>query len=1456
MTYSEENPGNNLDKDKPEEPTRAGSTNVKNDPFVVGIGASAGGLQALQLFFEHTPPDSVAYVVVQHLAPESQNVLSSILKRQSVLLIADIQDSMPIEENRVYIMPAGKHVIIRDNVLYLTDRQTEINTLRSIDLFFKSLATDKGKKAIGVILSGTGNDGAEGVTAIKKAGGLVVVQDPETAKFDGMPRNAIQKGHANFVLPPELMPEEIFNYVKVAPLSEEISESIKSQNNETIEQILGMVHDRTGLDFHNYKRPTIIRRLSRRMAVTNQYNLVDYLDYLQLHLEEVETISREFLIGVTKFFRDEDAFEVIEHSVIPDLIDEIENSGQLRIWVAGCSTGEEAYSLAILVREYLENTKKDIEVKVFASDIDRNSLEFAGKGLYPYSSLHEVSEQRILKYFVKEEGKYRVCQQIRKMVIFAPHNIISDPPFSKINLVSCRNMLIYLNPLLQKKVMAKFHYALQKSGYLFLGSSESVGDMKNFVEINKKWKIFRNTEQAMPLGLENFSVGLTRKDYNPDNQKFIREVSHNLALTNHIAEALNETLLEELGYAAVYVDENFNVMHGAGNYNHYLTLPDRALTMNLLKMVPADLALNLGTLLRKAVRDKEKITITNVQVRHHDVMRRLNLVIKPYLEDRRLLQKFILVLFSEEVSESIGIKDPEKHWYEQQNESRVSDLELELQHTKEDLQAVVEELETSNEELQSTNEELLSSNEELQSTNEELQSLNEELHTINAEHQYKIKLLMELDDDLNNYFRSTNISQIFVDRKLEIRKYTPSATQQINLIESDIGRSIYQISNNLIYNNLIEDIREVIVRPTPIEKEVQDKVGTWYLMRVMPYITQDGRIDGAIIIFIDINEIKSLQLLHSGILNSSVNLIQAFKSIRNQAGQIVDFEWSLLNAPAQEFLKCSEFQLLSRRIRQEFPDFLQPDLFNKLVQVVETEQTLKTEVNQEYEGKTYWFYVVAVKLNDGLVLTFNDITDRKLAEEELETNRYFVRQIAETSPDLIYVFDLATQQEIYVNRSIAEALGYSPEEFNHNPEFILLQLAHPDDVPRLKDFLQKPSISEDSPIQELMYRVNDAKGQYCWFRDRFTVFKYAPTGEPLQIMSVAQDVTGEVTTQEKLKHEKEFSESLLNNSIDGIVAFDMDARITAWNTVMEEYNGLPREEVLGKSIFELFPEYRINDEGKAIQKALEGEKTILHDHPYGLRQGYYETITIPLFDNEGKVMGGFSIIHDITERKRLEDERINTKLNQQKEILNVILETQESERKRISEALHNGLGQLLYATKLKLSDMHPDKKEDKELQTGIDTLLNDAIRETRQLSFELMPSILRDFGLAAAIQEICKRVNSTKIQLQCEVLGLPDRLDEILETAIFRICQELLNNILKHSQATEASIQILNQKTKIVLRVEDNGIGFDPEQVDITGLGLSSIRNRLQLIDGTLDIDSEPGKGSLFTIKFNKTKLK
>ncbi len=672
------------------------------------------------------------------------------------------------------------------------------------------------------------------------------------------------------------------------------------------------------------------------------------------------------------------------------------------------------------------------------------------------------------------------------------------------------------------------------------------------VEVNKKWKIFRNIEQSRPLGLENFATLTSRRNLTPLPPSYARELSPKLAMSHTIIEVLNETFLEEFGYAAVYIDENFDVIHAAGDYTKFLTLPNKVLTMNLLKMVPADMALNLGSLLRRAARDKEKLHLNKVLIRSKDTVRQLDLIIKPYLDDKRLPQKFILVLFRETEPGPLTIADPEKYWYENQNEGRVTELETELQHLKDDLQAIMEELETANEELQSTNEELLSSNEELQSTNEELQSLNEELHTINAEHVYKIRILTELDNDLNNYFRSTNISQIFLDRKLMIRKYTPAATRQINLIESDIGRSIYQISNNLNYDELIDDIRQVIAKTTAIEKEVQDKEGVWFRMRVMPYITQEGKVDGAIVIFINIHELKNLYFLRSGILDSSTNIIQAFQTLRNEADEIIDFTWTLVNLKAQDYLQRPEADLLGKRLRREFPGSLRIDLFHQLVTVVTTGQILDTEIEQHLDTQAYWFHLVAVKLGDGVVLNLEDITARKQAEQQLLRQAEEIRASAERFRLISEAIPLPTYTSLpdgYINSFNQNWHQYTGLTLEQSEGWGWTQVIHPDIRDSVVNAYHQAIKTGNTFRVETLMRRHD--GAYRWHINYAVPLRNEEEAISMWI-GTATDIHEQKMLIQELEENRHFIRQITETSPDFIYVFDL---VDKKNVFLNQFSG-------------------------------------------------------------------------------------------------------------------------------------------------------------------------------------------------------------------------------------------------------------------------------------------------------------
>jgi two-component system, chemotaxis family, CheB/CheR fusion protein len=830
-------------------------TEHNKDLYVIAIGASAGGMEAIHLLFDHTPEDGVAYVIIQHLSPDHKSFMAELLAKHSKLKIFEVENNMDIEPNCVYLMPRGKNMTIRNRRLLLTDiRPLQPNT--AIDIFLNSLAEDQGDKSIAVILSGTGTDGTKGIAAIKKSGGLVIVQDPESAKFNGMPNSAIESGNADFILAPQLIPEEIIAYLKRDVLEDNFTSKITEKDEAALLEILNLIQQHTPLDFSDYKRPTIIRRIVIRMTQNKISTLAGYIDFLKANPSEINILAKEFLISVTKFFRDAEAFEVIKEKVIPEIIENKLLVDTLKVWVVGCATGEEAYSLAILIMEHLTEIKKNLEVKIFASDIDKTALLHAAKGVYAENITKDVSEERLNKFFIKQDNKYRVRDNIRKMIIFADHDIVKQPPYGKIDLISCRNLLIYINPLLQKKILTSLHFCLNIGGYLFLGPSESLGELKkSFKEIDKKWKIYKSIEVVRNLRDTSYSTPAFERLVNP----MLSLIPPKSLTKNNLTEIIYETLLEESGYeAGICVDDDFKIIQSFGNYDKYL-LP-KIFNFNLLEMLPEELSIATSTTVRKAVNQKKKSIIKEVKFKKNDAIYSVNVFVKPFLSENTSVQRIILVLLGGDKAEEITEKNVEVFNIEAHTLRHFEDMKNELAETKQKLKDAYDALEVSNDNISSYNEELISSNEEMQSTNEELQSVNEELQTVNNEYQLKIKELAELNDDLNNYFKGTINGQLYVDNNLIVRKFTPAAIKQINLKESDVGRPLSDISTNIKFSTLIDDIRNVISTSTANEKEVQTTDGRWYQMVIVPYIKeQDNQNGGAIITFNDITELKKVQ---------------------------------------------------------------------------------------------------------------------------------------------------------------------------------------------------------------------------------------------------------------------------------------------------------------------------------------------------------------------------------------------------------------------------------------------------------------------------------------------------------------------------------------------------------------------------------------------------------------------
>ena len=823
--------------------------------YVVGVGASAGGLEALEQMFQAMPVQSgMSFVIVQHLSPDFKSLMGELLARYTEMPIFRVEDGMKVEPNCLYLIPPKQEMIISDGKLLLTEKDPNQSLSLPIDHFFRTLAQDAGRHSIAVILSGTGSDGSRGIRDISEAGGLVICQEAESAKFDGMPKSAIDTGLVDAVVKPSEIPDLLVRYAD-HPVRATLS--TKSVNESSLEHIYRLLEERHHLAFGYYKPTTIGRRIQRRMQLSHEdHDIREYVKRLERDPTEIDQLYKDLLIGVTRFFRDKEAFESLRHDILPQLLMSCKEKDEFRIWVAGCGTGEEAYSIAMLTDECMKEMNRLINVKIFATDVHQTSLDFAHAGVYPEASLHDLSADRREHYFTYAEDGFRINPEIRKMIVFAPHNLIKDAPFTRLNLITCRNLLIYFRSVAQKKVLSLFHFGLKTGGVLFLGPSESPGDLgEEFDTLNERWKVYRKRRDVrLPADLRG-SLGVEAAAFRAPERA--QTTAHDFGTETQIISTYDE-LLERYMPPGILVNEQRQVLQMFGGAGNYLSIGDGRLSMNLLEMVDGDLKLALAGGMQRVIKSGKPVSYQRVRTKSSSKEKLIRLGIWPLRlsgAERKYLVTFeeLDQAFEEVTSDGLESLD-----LDEVSKNQFREMEQELRYTKENLQATIEELETSNEELQATNEELVASNEELQSTNEELHSVNEELYTVNAEYQKKITELTELTNDMDNLLVSTEVHTLFLDGRLCIRKFTPKIADVFNLVPHDVGRRIDAFSHNINCEDLIAKVSQILESGESYEEKVQDKNGHHFLMRLLPYRVEKG-LSGVVLTLIDISSLVAAQ---------------------------------------------------------------------------------------------------------------------------------------------------------------------------------------------------------------------------------------------------------------------------------------------------------------------------------------------------------------------------------------------------------------------------------------------------------------------------------------------------------------------------------------------------------------------------------------------------------------------
>lgn len=832
----------------------------KDEFLIVGIGASAGGIRALQEFFEHVPADSgMAYVVILHLSPDYDSKLAEVLQSVAAIPVLQVKEKLIVEANKVYIVPPNQHLIMQDAHISVSPNITVEDRRAPVDIFFRSLAESHGSRAVCIVLSGTGANGSMGLKRIKERGGVAFVQNPREAEFNEMPRNSIATELVDEVASVTEIPARLIAYNKslttthIPPEPEARAESQQL----ALREIFSHLRLRTGHDFTNYKRPTLLRRIERRINIGNFPDLPSYVVFLKDSADETTALLKDLLISVTNFFRDKRPFDILEHEIIPRITANKTSENQVRIWVAGCATGEEAYSLAMLCAERVLGVIDAPKIQIFATDIDQTAINIAREGLYSINDAADISPERLRRFFNKEGEQYRIRREIREMVLFALHNFIKDPPFSHLDLVSCRNVLIYLNHVAQERTMETFHFALNPGGFLFLGTSESVdGASDLFASFNRDAHLFQSREvnirsYPMPETIPSFSIAQTITTTTQHEKKVLERITFS---------DLHHRLLEEYAPPSLVVNEEYEIVHLSGTVGKYLQISGGEITQNLLKLLKEELRLEVRSALYQAVQNKQAVEARGLKVKIDSQIETINIHIRPVLRQEDTARGFILILFE---SALIPQEDIPKEVLVSPNENISRHLEEQLVRLKGELRNAIEqhefqqeELKASNEELQAMNEELRSSAEELETSKEELQSINEELRTVNQELKVKIEEATLSANNLQNLIDSADVGTLFLDRSFRVSLFTPTARNIFNLIPSDYGRPLSDITNKLNDDHLLHDAEVVMRKLKVIEREVTTKEGLTYSMRLLPYRTTDDQINGVVITFFDITTRK------------------------------------------------------------------------------------------------------------------------------------------------------------------------------------------------------------------------------------------------------------------------------------------------------------------------------------------------------------------------------------------------------------------------------------------------------------------------------------------------------------------------------------------------------------------------------------------------------------------------
>ncbi|MGK7396908.1 MAG: chemotaxis protein CheB [Candidatus Cyclobacteriaceae bacterium M3_2C_046] len=1430
---------------------------------IVGIGASAGGLNALKKFFANLPENTgLAFVVVVHLSPDHKSVLSELIQPHTKLPVQQVTSTIPLEPDHVYVIPPGANLNTIDTHLRLSELEESRRDRAPIDHFFRTLSRTHDGHSIGVILTGTGSDGSLGIKEIKMNNGIVIVQDPNDSEFDGMPQNAIATGMVDLVLPLAEIPGQIIKMANVKPRipkAESLTEMDQTQQ-QVMQKIFAQVRARTGRDFSRYKLSTITRRLQRRMQLYQLPNLQEYLDLLRKDSHEAHALSDDFLITVTNFFRDQEVYQTLEKDIIPGLFKDKGPEDQVRVWSVGCATGEEAYSLVILLMEYSKQ-KQDIgSIQLFASDLHDKSLKLAREGFYPGDIEVDVSQERLDRFFIKEDGGYRIKKEIREKVIFTPHNLLNDPPFSRLDMIVCRNLLIYLKREVQKDVYELFHYALRPDGKLVLGNSESLDSSELFRIGNKEHGIFvkRNVTGPEPK-LPVFPFNHSRSPIHSPSQHEPESVSYGL---------LHQQIIEQYGPPSILVSPEYHVLHLSEHAGRYLGIPGGEPTQNVFKLVKEELKIELRATIHSA-REKNELAYSKpVQMKLDGSLKQV--IISVTVPSGRHQEKFALIMFEEKtISESeLSKKEADA------SDASFAELENELESTQKRLQGIIEEYETSQEEMKASNEELQSANEELRSTmeeletsKEELQSMNEELSTVNQENRHKVEELGQLSSDLQNLLSSTDIATLFLSKDFHILRFTPRVGELFRIRPADRGRPITDLAHRLIgYDQLIEDARKVINKLITVEKELQDSEGKWYLTRILPYRSSEDRIEGVVITFVDITSrkkseeaLRRSEVKYRALIDASAQIV--WKA--NLQGYIEEDSPSWRNYTGQSF---NEFKGLG------WQSVVHPDdreaVEKDWLESINNETRFYTSFRVHHiSGDWRWTLVSAVPIHEendtltGWIGMNIDINEQKEAEEALRKNEAHLKLILDSALDYaIFTLDKDLKIDSW-NAGAEKLIGYSREEIIGEPGEVVFV---PED--RKTEAMKEIEMAlQNGRAENERWHIRK-DGSRFWGSGLMMVLK-DENDQRLGFLKIMRDQTLAREAAEKLKQSQENLQEQtvrLQLSLEagqiGIWEWDFHQDIFKWSERKQEILGLnphPFNQPIRQGLDHFKQYVHPEDQDRVIsliQQATQDQEK-QYDAEFRIIKADKSTGWISekgtLQYERGKPYRMFGTTIDITQRKQLEQ--------QKDDFVGVA-----SHELKTPVAVMKGYVGLI---EKRLTDQKMNE------EANLVHKVNDQIRRITQLIGDLLDVTKIESGkiklkqeeyefdqLVENVVESMQGISSHKLSRQGstgkKLWGDPERTGQVIIN--------LISNAVKYSpEDNEIIIKSEVVDHQVVTSVKDHGIGIAADQLNhvfdrfyrirssghkTTGLGLGLFISAefVKRQGGQIWVDSEPGKGSVF----------